>query len=190
MDASVVVPPVTWDDLQRFQAQHFIVSRDTQAGPEAGPEAAPAQPAEDYDEDAYYYEDYEYDDGLGYYPDGVKRTLTDEQIEIFRHSEIFRIQRKRELALIAEKEKKEEEAKEAEKAGKKASVQPEKAFAHTQTSKPESKGKQQKKRARSGKDGAYNQQRKKHAQQPAASGIREDPRDNPFGRQLIRYDDD
>lgn len=28
------------------------------------------------------------DDGLGYYADGVKRTLTDEQIAIFRHSEI------------------------------------------------------------------------------------------------------
>ena len=28
------------------------------------------------------------DDGLGYYHDGVKRTLTDEQIAIFRHSEI------------------------------------------------------------------------------------------------------
>lgn len=33
--------------------------------------------------------DFEYDDdGLGYYDDGVKRTLTDEQIELFRHSEI------------------------------------------------------------------------------------------------------
>jgi hypothetical protein len=30
----------------------------------------------------------EEDDGLGYYPDGVKRTLTDEQIAMFRHSEI------------------------------------------------------------------------------------------------------
>ena len=28
------------------------------------------------------------DDGLGYYPDGTKRTLTNEQIAIFRHSEI------------------------------------------------------------------------------------------------------
>lgn len=28
------------------------------------------------------------DDGLGYYPDGTKRSLTDEQIAIFRHSEI------------------------------------------------------------------------------------------------------
>lgn len=33
------------------------------------------------------------DDGLGYYHDGVKRTLTDEQIAIFRHSEIESILR-------------------------------------------------------------------------------------------------
>lgn len=31
------------------------------------------------------------DDGLGYYSDGVKRTLTDDEIAIFRHSEIQRI---------------------------------------------------------------------------------------------------
>ena len=31
------------------------------------------------------------DDGLGYYADGVKRTLTDEQIKMFRHSEIQRL---------------------------------------------------------------------------------------------------
>lgn len=43
------------------------------------------------DENVYYggeEEDLEEDDGLGYYPDGVKRTLTDEQIAMFRHSEI------------------------------------------------------------------------------------------------------
>lgn len=33
-------------------------------------------------------EDTAEDDELGYYDDGVKRTLTDEQIAIFRHSEI------------------------------------------------------------------------------------------------------
>jgi len=33
------------------------------------------------------------DDALGYYPDGVKRTLTDEQIEIFRHSELHALRR-------------------------------------------------------------------------------------------------
>ena len=35
-------------------------------------------------------------DDLGYYPDGAKRTLTDEQIAMFRHSEIYSILRKRE----------------------------------------------------------------------------------------------
>lgn len=35
------------------------------------------------------------DDGLGYYPDSVKRTLTDEQVAIFRHSEIQTILRER-----------------------------------------------------------------------------------------------
>ncbi|GAP84397.1 hypothetical protein SAMD00023353_0702160 [Rosellinia necatrix] len=33
------------------------------------------------------------DDGLGYYSDGVKRTLTDEQIAIFRHSELEALRR-------------------------------------------------------------------------------------------------
>jgi Protein of unknown function (DUF3807) len=37
-----------------------------------------------------HYENEE-DDGLGYYPDGVKRTLSDEQVAIFRHSEFQRI---------------------------------------------------------------------------------------------------
>ncbi|EXV02042.1 DUF3807 domain protein [Metarhizium robertsii] len=36
------------------------------------------------------------DDGLGYYEDGVKRTLTDEQIEIFRHSELRDLERQQE----------------------------------------------------------------------------------------------
>lgn len=40
----------------------------------------------------------EEDEYLGYYPDGVKRTLTDQQIEIFRHSEIHSLRRQEELA--------------------------------------------------------------------------------------------
>lgn len=40
---------------------------------------------------------WENDDRLGYYPDGVKRTLTDEQIAMFRHSEIYAIVRQRQL---------------------------------------------------------------------------------------------
>jgi hypothetical protein len=34
-------------------------------------------------------------DDLGYYKDGVKRTLTDEQIAMFRHSEIQRLLKKK-----------------------------------------------------------------------------------------------
>lgn len=37
------------------------------------------------------------DEDLGYYPDGVKRTLTDEQIRIFRHSEIHTLLREKQL---------------------------------------------------------------------------------------------
>lgn len=48
-------------------------------------------------------------DGLGHYPDGVKRTLTDDQIAMFRHSEVYTIVRARER----EREKAEQEAEEA-----------------------------------------------------------------------------
>lgn len=44
--------------------------------------------------DEEYLEE-EAEDGLGYYQDGVKRTLTDEQIAIFRHSEIQALLRER-----------------------------------------------------------------------------------------------
>jgi len=52
------------------------------------------------------------DDGLGYYDDGVKRTLTDEQIAMFRHSEIETLLRERRLRLEAEVEEKEGEVDE------------------------------------------------------------------------------
>ncbi|GAB7335228.1 hypothetical protein MBLNU13_g07646t1 [Cladosporium sp. NU13] len=44
------------------------------------------------------------DDGLGWYDDGVKRTLTDEQIEMFRHTEIEQLIRKRKLEADAQGE--------------------------------------------------------------------------------------
>lgn len=52
--------------------------------------------AVELDNDEHYYYDEEEDDGLGYYPDGVKRTLTDEQIAMFRHSELQALERARE----------------------------------------------------------------------------------------------
>lgn len=52
----------------------------------------------DADEEYYEYYEEEDDDGLGYYPDGVKRTLTDEQIAMFRHSEIQALRKAQEEA--------------------------------------------------------------------------------------------
>ncbi|KAL2831803.1 hypothetical protein BDW59DRAFT_125346 [Aspergillus cavernicola] len=73
------IPPVTIEDLQAFQAKHFQNS------------TQPLQPENES------YDINEDDDGLGYYPDGVKRTLTDEQVRIFRHSEIHALLRERQI---------------------------------------------------------------------------------------------
>lgn len=76
---------ISQDDLRTFHATHFPhapAHRHILHGVEQ-------DPAEELDE--------EEDDGLGYYSDGMKRTLTDEQIAIFRNSEIQRILRARRL---------------------------------------------------------------------------------------------
>lgn len=69
------------DDLRAFHVKHFPHAPAPEHflhGVEATEENQPEE-----------------DDGLGYYSDGKKRTLTDEQIAIFRHSEIQAILRKR-----------------------------------------------------------------------------------------------
>jgi hypothetical protein len=72
----------TQEDLLAFHAWAFGgLSQDS------GPDLPEGQRDDDDD-----------DDGLGYYADGVKRTLTDEQIAIFRHSEIHSLLRAREQA--------------------------------------------------------------------------------------------
>jgi hypothetical protein len=58
-----------------------------------------------------YREDAEEDD-LGYYEDGTKRTLTDEQIAIFRHSEIQALLRDRRRAAEAKHDKEDSEGQE------------------------------------------------------------------------------
>jgi len=77
------VPTVTEDDLERFHQSHF-----THAPLPAA--FMPDHQLEELDEE---------DDGLGYYPDGVKRTLTNEQIVMFRHSEIQALIKQQEAAL-------------------------------------------------------------------------------------------
>ncbi|KAI4206762.1 MAG: hypothetical protein LQ349_009903 [Xanthoria aureola] len=80
------IPPVTQEDLATFQKIHF--------GPSgSSTNAVPQMNAIYVENEPEIIEE----DDLGYYPDGVKRTLTDEQIAMFRHSEIYALQRKRQL---------------------------------------------------------------------------------------------
>lgn len=81
------------DDLFTFHARHFQACPTFEQN--IAPEDVPDAPE---------------DDGLGYYPDGVKRTLTDEQIVIFRHSEI--------QTLLRERTREREAAEEAAEDGK------------------------------------------------------------------------
>lgn len=75
------------NDLLQFQFAHF--------GDDSKPEKWFVTP-----ESAIDFEP-EYEDLLGYYEDGVKRTLTDEQIEVFRRTEMWHLERK-ELQLAEE----------------------------------------------------------------------------------------
>ncbi|KAF7131309.1 hypothetical protein CNMCM5793_004423 [Aspergillus hiratsukae] len=83
MMSNLKVPSVTMEDLQAFQAKHFPSSQQVTSL--------------DYTYSETVDEEFDDDDGLGYYPDGVKRTLTDEQIRIFRHSEIHSLLRAKQL---------------------------------------------------------------------------------------------
>ncbi|KAI9805397.1 MAG: hypothetical protein M1825_000648 [Sarcosagium campestre] len=73
--AKLHIPTITLTDLQVFHAAHF---------PQP---ASAAEPLEELNR------------SLGYYADGRPRTLTDEQIAIFRHSEIHALRQARERAL-------------------------------------------------------------------------------------------
>ncbi|OAQ99697.1 hypothetical protein LLEC1_03522 [Akanthomyces lecanii] len=76
-----------------FHDAHFssaVLSSFQQEFVSPNPQAAPYD-----DENGEYCEE---EDNLGYYEDGVKRTLTDEQIEIFRHSELRELERAKEKA--------------------------------------------------------------------------------------------
>ncbi|KAI1109405.1 hypothetical protein F5Y14DRAFT_444710 [Nemania sp. NC0429] len=87
---SFKAPEVSQADIESFHATHF-------SGDAIGlfesqflqPHLAYSDHIDSYD----YVEEGEDDDGLGYYSDGVKRTLTDEQIAIFRHSELEALRR-------------------------------------------------------------------------------------------------
>ena len=74
------------DDLRAFHTRTF--------GSDASPGSLPVHNFAHRQGDAH-----EDDDGLGFYADGAKRTLTDDQIAMFRSSEIYAIRRAREIAI-------------------------------------------------------------------------------------------
>lgn len=78
---------VTQDDLHSFHAHIFGSPAPTQLFRTQEPHSDTV------------YEDFveTQNDDLGYYPDGAKRTLTDDQIAMFRHSEIYSILRERQV---------------------------------------------------------------------------------------------
>ncbi|KAL9047847.1 MAG: hypothetical protein Q9162_007931 [Coniocarpon cinnabarinum] len=76
-------------DLNKFHSDHLDAS---------APEASLVANNQDIEED----------DGLGYYADGVKRTLTDEQIAMFRHTEIQKLLQRQRRKREAEEEAAEE----------------------------------------------------------------------------------
>lgn len=78
--------------MSDFHAKHFSSEpTDYFAAHFLGPGEGVAADTEAEQDDAE-------DDGLGYYADGVKRTLTEEQIAIFRHSEVETLLRERRRA--------------------------------------------------------------------------------------------
>ncbi|KAJ5232117.1 hypothetical protein N7468_005073 [Penicillium chermesinum] len=71
-------------ELEAFQAKHFGHRTTLYPSPDAPDNSVSSDKREDHDS---YQE---------FYPDGTKRTITDEQIKMFRHSEIFSLLRERE----------------------------------------------------------------------------------------------
>ncbi|KAF6838313.1 hypothetical protein CMUS01_04696 [Colletotrichum musicola] len=93
--SQLAIPNISNDDLMSFFESHFSQAAvqsfksdffSPQKHPDIGPSEAP--------HDGCFHEEEE--DDLGYYSDGVKRTLTDEQVAMFRHSEIEALKREKE----------------------------------------------------------------------------------------------
>lgn len=91
---SFKIPQLSSDELLEFHHSHFSNEAVADFG-----QSFTSLPPHEVSKDQLYEEwgeEEEEDDGLGYYEDGVKRFLTDEQIEIFRHSELRELERQRE----------------------------------------------------------------------------------------------
>ncbi|POS77559.1 hypothetical protein DHEL01_v204059 [Diaporthe helianthi] len=106
LQLSFPIPHITEADLCSFHNAHFgdasaIAFTADFLNPVQAEQDTETQHRHDGGDEAYYEgdEDDEDDGGLGYYADGVKRTLTDAQIAMFRHSEAQALQRARQKLL-------------------------------------------------------------------------------------------
>ncbi|KAL9126221.1 MAG: hypothetical protein Q9217_004701 [Psora testacea] len=90
MSSGQCIPTVTQEDLADFHAEVY--------GTSAPANSLPRHLETESVKGEEFVDGYEIeDDDLGYYADGKKRTLTDEQIAMFRHSEIYCIVRGRQV---------------------------------------------------------------------------------------------
>jgi len=89
-------------EIESFHAAHFSSNAVNLFTSQFLHPVHPVHPTNEDVDHSYSYGEEEEDDGLGYYPDGVKRTLTDEQIAIFRHSEVEALRRAEAKALEQE----------------------------------------------------------------------------------------
>ncbi|KAL9618800.1 MAG: hypothetical protein Q9160_006523 [Pyrenula sp. 1 TL-2023] len=96
--AAIQIPTVTLvnEDLAAFHQSHFKRSVNRETLSTAFSSAQLGTRVENASHE--YLEEQD----LGYYEDGVKRTLTDDQIAMFRHSEIQRLLLERRLRLEAQ----------------------------------------------------------------------------------------
>ncbi|MCJ1284946.1 hypothetical protein MMC26_004283 [Xylographa opegraphella] len=83
MASEFTIPSISPDDLLTFHARTY-----GKIFPGSIPDLSIGSASGVLSED-----DASYEDTLGYYPDGVKRTLTDAQITMFRHSELEAVRR-------------------------------------------------------------------------------------------------
>ncbi|KAF5027579.1 hypothetical protein F66182_321 [Fusarium sp. NRRL 66182] len=86
------IPNVSHDDLSAFHEAHFSLAALASFGSDFIDSSGQEHARDDVTNEVWEEED----DGLGYYWDGAKRTLTDEQIEIFRHSELEALRKEQE----------------------------------------------------------------------------------------------
>ncbi|KAI0594769.1 hypothetical protein F4775DRAFT_416343 [Biscogniauxia sp. FL1348] len=90
--SSFKVPDVTQAEIDWFHEAHFSHAAVELFHAEFLQPQDPSNNSQGLEDRGEWYEE-EDDDGLGYYSDGAKRTLTDEQIAIFRHSELEALRR-------------------------------------------------------------------------------------------------